>query len=97
MLPSILPDDTSADPRAYVRIADTVRHWLDAGMLRPGDKVTITSLAESYRVTRQTAAKGLHVLAGEGRLRRFPGFGYAVQVTGATQPALNGTRQFPGG
>jgi DNA-binding GntR family transcriptional regulator len=70
-----------------VRIADTVRQWLDDGTLKPGDKVTITDLAENYRVTRQTAAKGLHVLAGEGRLKRFPGFGYAVQDTAPCNPA----------
>jgi DNA-binding GntR family transcriptional regulator len=76
------PHGNSADPRAYVHIADTVRHWLDEGMLNPGDKVTIADLAENYGVNRRTATKGLHILAGEGRLKRFPGFGYAVQDTG---------------
>jgi len=82
VLPSTTPHGSSADPRAYVQIADTVRHWLDEGMLKPGDKVTIADLAGNYGVNRQTAAKGLQVLAGEGRLKRFPGFGYAVQDTG---------------
>jgi len=88
VLPSILPDDTSADPRAYVRIADTVRQWLDEGILKPGDKVRISDLAQNYCVARQTVAKGLHLLAGEGRLKRFPGFGYAVQHASAEQPGL---------
>jgi DNA-binding GntR family transcriptional regulator len=70
-----------------VQIAATVRQWLDDGTFNPGDKVTITDLAERYGVSRGTAARGLHILEGEGRLRRFPGFGYAVQDTrSATGP-----------
>ena len=86
MLPSTIAQGSSAGPRAYAQIADTIGHWLDEGTLKPGDKVTITDLAEDYRVNRRTAARGLHVLAGEGRLRRFPGFGYAVQDASAARP-----------
>jgi DNA-binding GntR family transcriptional regulator len=86
VLPSTLPRSASPDPRAYMQIAAAVRQRLDGGTLQPGDKVTITDLAESHGVSRQTAARGLRVLEDEGRLRRFPGFGYAVQATSATEP-----------
>ena len=86
MSPSTLPRSASADPRAYVQIAAAVRQRLDGGTLKPGDKVTITDLAASHGVSRQIAARGLRVLEDEGRLKRFPGFGYAVACTKTPRP-----------
>ena len=67
------------DPRAYVRIAATVRQRITTGQLTPGQPVpSITSLVQEHGVARQTAAKALRMLETEGLLRRIPGLGYYV-------------------
>ena len=67
------------DPRAYVRIADSVRQEIAAGRLQPGQPVpSITTLSQEYGVARQTAAKALRLLESEGLVYRVPGLGYYV-------------------
>jgi GntR family transcriptional regulator len=67
------------DPRAYVRIADSVRQEITAGRLQPGQPVpSITTLSQEYGVARQTAAKALRLLESEGLVYRVPGLGYYV-------------------
>ena len=67
------------DPRAYVRIADSVRQEITTGRLQPGQPVpSITTLTQEHEVARQTAAKALRLLESEGLVYRVPGLGYYV-------------------
>jgi GntR family transcriptional regulator, transcriptional repressor for pyruvate dehydrogenase complex len=68
------------DPRIYVRIADQVRRMVLDGTLASGQPVPLVKyLAQSWNTDRHTAAKALHLLAGEGLIRRYPGpAGYRV-------------------
>lgn len=70
---------TTADPRAYVRIAAAIRAQIQDGTLPPGNPTpSITTLVQQYGVARQTAAKALHVLVDAGLVTRVPGLGYYV-------------------
>ena len=67
------------DPRAYVRIAASVRALIESGELASGQPVpSITTLTQEHGVSRETAGKALRLLETEGRLVRFPGLGYFV-------------------
>jgi DNA-binding GntR family transcriptional regulator len=70
--------DTDLDPRAYVRMAVRLRWQISAGTYAPAAPVpSITVLSEQYGHARQTCAKALQVLAGEGLLVRMPATGHA--------------------
>ena len=71
-------DPVTGDPRRYARVAADVRRQIDDGTLKPGDTVPAVPLARQHGVDPHTAVKGLRLLAEEGRLRRYPGIGYAV-------------------
>ena len=67
------------DPRRYRRIAEEVRGLIAGGAITPGQPApTIAELSGKHGCARQTAAKALRVLADEGLLIRYPGFGYYV-------------------
>ena len=67
------------DPRAYVRMAARLRRQISQGTYATAAPVpSITVLSEQYGHARQTCAKALQVLAGEGLLVRIPGLGYHV-------------------
>lgn len=67
------------DPRRYVQIAAAIRGMVSDGELRPGDPApSITTLTQDHGVARQTAAKALRLLEGEGLLEKWPGLGYFV-------------------
>ncbi len=69
-----------ADPRAYMRIARSIRQRITEGRLRPGMPTpSIRTLTEEYGVARQTAAKALRLLESEGMVYRVPGLGYYVR------------------
>jgi DNA-binding GntR family transcriptional regulator len=69
-----------ADPRAYIRIAATLRERITAGALAPGQATpSITRLRADHGVARQTAAHALHVLQDAGLVYRVPGLGYHVR------------------
>lgn len=71
--------DNDQDPRAYVRIAARLRRQISAGTYAAGAAApSITVLSAQYGHARQTCAKALQVLAGEGLLVRIPGLGYHV-------------------
>jgi DNA-binding GntR family transcriptional regulator len=76
-------DQADVEPRLYMQIAQVVRRKIESGDLKPGDPVSITDLKEQHGVSRQTASKGLILLCEEGRLKRWPGHGYAVQRAGS--------------
>jgi DNA-binding GntR family transcriptional regulator len=68
------------DPRAYMRIAATVREQIESGELASGQPVpSITTLSQRHGVSRETAAKALRRLESEGLLERFAGLGYFVR------------------
>ena len=63
------------DPRAYVRIADTLRQQITAGYAAGQPVPSITTLTQEHGVARQTAAKALQLLESEGLVYRVPGLG----------------------
>lgn len=67
------------DPRVYVRLTERLRRQITDGTLRTGMPVpSITTLAKNTGHARQTCAKALRTLEGEGLLHRVPGLGYYV-------------------
>jgi DNA-binding GntR family transcriptional regulator len=61
-----------ADPRAYMRLAALLRD-----QITPGERLPpIGELRVKHGHTRQTVAKAMHVLEGEGLIYRVPGLGY---------------------
>jgi DNA-binding FadR family transcriptional regulator len=81
------PDHCLQDPmtkrrfehRIYKRIANQLRERVEKGPLNPGDPFpVIGELCTQFGCTRQTAAKVLHVLEGEGIAERVPGLGWFV-------------------
>jgi DNA-binding GntR family transcriptional regulator len=62
-----------------MRIAALIRAQIADGTLSAGQPTpSITTLVQEHGVARQTAAKALHVLVGEGMVTRIPGLGYYV-------------------
>jgi DNA-binding transcriptional regulator YhcF (GntR family) len=58
-------------------MADEVRALITSGALDPGQPApTIAELSGKHGCARQAAAKALRLLADEGLLIRYPGFGY---------------------
>jgi GntR family transcriptional regulator len=67
----------AADPRAYVRLAAELRRQIADGRLPAGRPVpSISALGAQYGHSRQTCAKAMRLLEGEGLVARFPGLGY---------------------
>lgn len=68
-----------SDPRVYVRLAARLRREMAEGTLTPGMPApSITTLSQDVGHARQTCAKALRILEGEGLLTRIPGLGYYV-------------------
>jgi hypothetical protein len=62
------------DPRAYMKLASTLRGQIRDGTWKPGDHVpSITALSGQTGHSRQTAGRAMQVL-----LMRTPGLGYFV-------------------
>jgi DNA-binding GntR family transcriptional regulator len=71
------------DPPRYVLIAEDLRAQIEDGKFKAGELLApIAELAEQYDVTRQTVAKALRLLEGEGRTARYPGIGWVVDGAG---------------
>jgi GntR family transcriptional regulator, histidine utilization repressor len=67
------------DPRAYMRLAASLRKQIRDGTWKPGDHVpSIAVLSEETGHSRQTAGRAVQVLEREGLLMRTPGLGYFV-------------------
>ena len=75
----VMPPGGRDDPRKYVRLAALLREQVMNGALKPGNPPpSITTLSQQYGYARQTCAKALRLLEGEGLLVRIPGLGYYV-------------------
>lgn len=63
----------------YAQVAGILRQQIASGELAPGRPVpSIRTLCERYGIARMTAAKAIHVLAGEGLVHSVPGRGWFV-------------------
>jgi DNA-binding GntR family transcriptional regulator len=68
-----------SDPRLYVQISNTLRGQIEDGTFKPGDSLpSLSVLAESFAVGRQTAQHAMRVLADEGLVNLVPRYGYYV-------------------
>jgi DNA-binding GntR family transcriptional regulator len=60
----------------YITVADALRERLNGGEWLPGEALpSVTALAETYAVSRSTAARAIKVLVAEGLLTVVPGWG----------------------
>jgi GntR family transcriptional regulator len=72
---------TMPDPRAYRRLAALLRDQITSGIIAPGTQLPpIGDLRRQHSHSRQTVAKAMGVLQGEGLICRWPGLGYYVTV-----------------
>ena len=72
-------DPTNPVP-LYRQIVEQVRRLMAIGALRPGDKIpTVRELAVTARVNRNTAARAIRELEGEGLVRTRVGKGTFVE------------------
>lgn len=80
----------------YLRIADGIRHRIEDGSLRPGERVPSTrAITREWGVAMATATKALAALRQEGLVRAVPGVGTVVAAPSppASQgPGLNRER-----
>jgi DNA-binding GntR family transcriptional regulator len=68
---------TMPDPRAYRRLAALLRDQITSGMIAPGAQLPpIGELRREHGHSRQTVAKAMSILQGEGLICRWPGLGY---------------------
>jgi GntR family transcriptional regulator len=71
--------DPASSVALYLQIAEQVRRLVALGALRPGDRLpTVRELAVSTRVNRNTAARAIQQLEGEGIVRTRVGQGTFV-------------------
>jgi DNA-binding GntR family transcriptional regulator len=79
------------DPRPpYTQIADALRQQIDAGELKPGDRLRSgRDLAREYGVAPMTVQSAVSVLRDEGRLVSWQGRGVFVADP---QPATDNAR-----
>ncbi len=75
----IEPDPSSPVP-LYQQISDQLRRLIAVGALKPGDRLpTVRDLAVQARVNRNTAARAIQRLEGEGVVRTRVGQGTFVE------------------
>jgi DNA-binding GntR family transcriptional regulator len=73
------PAPGSGDPAKWRSLAASLRAQISDGTLKPGQPApSATGLAAARGWSRQTCARALRNLAGEGLLTRYPGLGYYV-------------------
>ena len=67
------------DPRAYVRLAASLRDDITSGALAPGEALpSIAELRRKYGHSRQTVGKAMKILHRDGLISRVPGLVYYV-------------------
>jgi GntR family transcriptional regulator len=65
------------DPRAYMRLAESIRVRIASGTYPPDKPLpSIRELRETSGHSRQTVGKTMRVLEREGLVYRVPGLGY---------------------
>lgn len=70
------PVDRASDRPAYKQVADRLRDQMDAGEVRPGDRLPSESeLMAATGLSRATVRRGLGLLINEGRAESRPGEG----------------------
>jgi GntR family transcriptional regulator len=75
------------DPRAYIRLAALIRDQIASGKLaRGGPLPSIAVLRRKHSHSRQTVAKAMRILEGEGLIYRVPGLGYYISHAAAVTP-----------
>ncbi|MHA6617432.1 TetR/AcrR family transcriptional regulator C-terminal domain-containing protein [Pseudonocardia sp. DLS-67] len=78
----MLPTDDGEPP--YLRIATAIRHRIETGALRPGDRVPSTrQVVRDFGVAMATATRALAVLRDRGLVVTRPGSGTVVRAPGA--------------
>lgn len=68
----------TSDPRKYVQIADNLETQIVAGLLEPGEVVTVSELVEEFRVARQTARQALRLIEEKGLVAGCGTTGFVV-------------------
>jgi DNA-binding transcriptional regulator YhcF (GntR family) len=77
-----VPTDDGEPP--YLRIAATIRHRIETGALRPGDRVPSTrQVVRDFGVAMATATRALAVLRDQGLVVTRPGSGTVVRTPDA--------------
>lgn len=88
-----MPASSLSSPH-YRRIAESLRHTLASGALRPGDRmISARKLAEREQVSLPTALEALRRLEAEGLIIARPRSGYFVSPRNTERqipPALSG-------
>lgn len=78
-LVTVSVDHDSPDP-PYLQVAGMIRRQIEAGELRPGQRVpSVTTLMQTYGIARNTARHALEVLRDEGLITVRPGWGSFVK------------------
>lgn len=72
----ILPD--TSDPRKYVKISENLEAQIVAGLLEPGEVVTISELVEEFKVARPTARQAMKLIEEKGLVARCGTIGFVV-------------------
>lgn len=72
----ILPD--TSDPRKYVQISENLEAQIVAGLLEPGEIVTVSELAEEFKVARPTARQAIRSVEEKGLVAGCGTAGFVV-------------------
>ncbi|GMA50244.1 GntR family transcriptional regulator [Alicyclobacillus contaminans] len=71
------------DQKLYAAIANEIRERIEAGVLRPGDRLpTLSELAEAFGCSRATVREALGALRGQGLIEVRHGDGTYVRTAG---------------
>ncbi|MBN6036606.1 TetR/AcrR family transcriptional regulator C-terminal domain-containing protein [Amycolatopsis sp. 195334CR] len=78
----------------YARIVDEIKARIEAGELKPGDRVPSTrQITQDWGVAMATATKVLTTLRRAGLVRAVPGVGTVVRTTEVPAPPVRATRR----
>jgi DNA-binding transcriptional regulator YhcF (GntR family) len=72
-----IPIERHSSTAVYLQIRDRIRHLIETGALRSGDKLpSIRTLSASTRVNKLTVIEAYNVLAADGLVEARQGSGY---------------------
>ena len=72
----VTPD--TSDPRKYVQIAENLEAQITSGVLMPRKVITISRIADEFKVARQTARHALKVIERKGLVASYSPIGHVV-------------------